>query len=64
MKEKIKEFLFRNWRSIAFLIGGAFLLFISGCGSTWRISDNKVGVVVMKNDTINGTIKCRHDSIP
>lgn len=60
MKEKIKEFLFRNWRSIAFLIGGAFLLFISGCGSTWRISDNKVGVVVMKNDTL----KCRHDSIP
>lgn len=59
MKEKIKEFLFRNWKSIVFLIAGAFLLLLFGCGSTWRISDNKVGVVVMKNDTL----KCKHDSI-
>lgn len=59
MKEKIKAFLVENWKSIALIIGAAVLLCISSCGSTWKISDNKVGVVVMKNDSI----KCPNDTL-
>lgn len=59
MKEKIKKFLIENWKSVALVIGAAILLFISSCGSTWKITDNKVGVVVMKNDSI----KCPGDTL-
>lgn len=59
MKEKIKEFLIENWKSVALVTGAATLLFVSSCGSTWKISDNKVGVVVMKNDTL----KCPNDTL-
>lgn len=59
MKGKIKKFLIKNWKSVALVIGAATLLFISSCGSTWKITDNKVGVVVMKNDTL----KCPNDTL-
>lgn len=59
MKEKIKAFLVKNWKSVALIIGAAVLLFISSCGSTWKITDNKVGVIVMKNDSI----KCLNDTL-
>lgn len=59
MKEKIKEFLIENWKSVALVTGAATFLLVSSCGSTWRISDNKVGVVVMKNDTL----KCPNDTL-
>lgn len=59
MKEKIKKFLIKNWKRVALVTGAAILLFISSCGSTWKITDNKVGVVVMKNDTL----KCPNDTL-
>lgn len=59
MKEKIKAFLVKNWKSVALIIGAAVLLCIFSCGSTWKITDNKVGVVVMKNDTL----KCPNDTL-
>lgn len=61
MKEKIEAFLVKNWKSVALIIGAFVLLLlcISSCGSTWKISDNKVGVVVMKNDSI----KCPNDTL-
>lgn len=59
MKKKIKEFLIANWKSVALIIGAAVLLCISSCGSTWKIADNKVGVIVMKNDSI----RCRNDTL-
>lgn len=59
MKEKIKKFLIKNWKSVALIIGAAVLLCISSCGSTWKITDNKVGVIVMKNDTL----KCPNDTL-
>lgn len=59
MKEKIRAFLAKNWKIVALIIGAAVLLCISSCGSTWKIADNKVGVVVIKNDSI----KCRNDTL-
>lgn len=59
MKEKIKKFLIKNRKSIVLVIGVATLSFILSCGSTWKITDNKVGVVVMKNDTL----KCSNDTL-
>lgn len=59
MKEKIKKFLIKNWKGVALVIGAAVLLCISSCGSTWKISDNKVGVVVVKNDSI----ECPNDTL-
>lgn len=59
MKEKIKKFLIKNWKRVALVIGAAVLLCISSCGSTWKISDNKVGVVVVKNDSI----ECPNDTL-
>lgn len=59
MKGKIKKFLIKNWKGAALVVGVATLLFISSCGSTWKIADNKVGVVVMKNDTL----KCPNDTL-
>lgn len=59
MKEKIKKFLIENRKSIVLVVGAAILLFILSCGSTWKITDNKVGVVVMKNDTL----KCSNDTL-
>lgn len=59
MKEKIKEFLVENWKSVALVIGAVVLLLISSCGSTWKIADNKVGVIVIKNDSI----KCPNDTL-
>ncbi len=59
MKEKIKAFLVENWKSVALIIGAAVLLCISSCGSTWTITGNKVGVAVMKNDSI----KCPNDTL-
>lgn len=59
MKEEIKAFLVKNWKSVALIIGAAVLLCILSCGSTWKITDNKVGVIVMKNDSI----KCPNDTL-
>lgn len=59
MKEKIKKFLIENWKGVALVTGAATLLIISSCGSTWKIADNKVGVIVMKNDTL----KCPNDTL-
>lgn len=59
MEKKIKAFLVKNWKSVALIIGAAVLLCISSCGSTWKITDNKVGVIVMKNDSI----KCPNDTL-
>lgn len=59
MKEKIKAFLVKNWKSVALITGAAVLLCISSCGSTWKITDNKVGVIVLKNDTL----KCPNDTL-
>ena len=59
MNEKIKKFLIENWKGVALVTGAAILLIISSCGSTWKFSDNKVGVIVMKNDTL----KCPNDTL-
>lgn len=63
MKEEIKEFLKKNWQTIANLIGATILLMIvylvEGCGSTWKVSGNTVNV---NNECINDTITHHNDS--
>lgn len=56
----MKEWLKTHWKELLIAVLTAVVAVLSACGSTWRISDNKVGVIVMKNDTL----KCKHDSIP
>lgn len=56
----MKTWLKTHWKALLIAVLTAVVVALSSCGSTWRISDNKVGVVVMKNDTL----KCKHDSIP
>ena len=55
----MKEWLKTHWKELLIAVLTAFVAVLSACGSTWRISDNKVGVVVMKNDTIN----CLNDTL-
>ena len=55
----MKEWLKTHWKELLIAVLTAVVAVLSACGSTWRISDNKVGVVVMKSDTL----KCDHDSI-
>ena len=55
----MKEWLKTHWKELLIAVLTAVVAVLSSCGSTWRISDNKVGVVVMKSDTL----KCDHDSI-
>lgn len=57
MKEEIKKFFKKNWKTTASIIGAAILLAIAyifeGCGSTWKIAGN----------TVNVNNKCQNDSI-
>lgn len=55
----MKEWLKTHWKELLIAVLTAVVATLSACGSTWRISDNKVGVVVMKNDTL----KCLNDTL-
>lgn len=64
MKEEIKQFLKKNWKTVASIIGAAVLLAISyifeGCGSSWKITGNTVNV---NNKCQNDSIACHNDTI-
>lgn len=55
----MKEWLKIHWKELLIAVLTAVVAVLSACGSTWRISDNKVGVIVMKNDTL----KCSNDTL-
>ena len=66
MKEKIKEFVKKNWISfVLILVLIVALISCHGCGSTWRITGNTVNVnnkcqndsTAHHNDTINNEIR-------
>lgn len=53
MKEKIKQFVKKNWISFVLILVLIVITCCQGCGSTWRITGN----------TINVNNKCKNDSI-
>lgn len=53
MKEKIKQFVKKNWISFVLILVLIVLICCQGCGSTWRITGN----------TVNVNNKCKNDSI-
>lgn len=55
----MKEWLKTHWKELLIAVLTAVVAVLSACGSTWKIADNKVGVVVMKNDTL----KCPNDTL-
>ena len=65
MKEKIKQFIKKNWISFILILVLIIIIFNQGCGSTWKISGNTVNVnnkcqndsIAHNNDTINHEIR-------
>lgn len=55
----MKEWLKTHWKELLIAVLTAVVAVLSACGSTWRISDNKVSVVVVENDSI----KCPNDTL-
>ena len=53
MKEKIKQFIKKNWISLVLILVLIILISCQGCGSTWRVTGN----------TVNVNNKCQNDSI-
>lgn len=53
MKEKIKQFIKKNWISFILILVLIIMICNQGCGSTWKISGN----------TVNVNNKCQNDSI-
>ena len=53
MKEKIKQFIKKNWISFILILVLIVTMIWQGCGSTWKISGN----------TVNVNNKCQNDSI-
>lgn len=53
MKEKIKQFIKKNWISFTLILFLIVEMFCQGCGSSWKISGN----------TVNVNNKCQNDSI-
>lgn len=56
MKEKIKAFIKENWIAIAIATLLIAITLCAGCGSTWKISGNKINVLNEKTE------KCHEDS--
>ena len=65
MKEKIKQFIKKNWISLVLILELIILISCQGCGSTWRITGNTVNVnnkchndsIAHHNDTINHKVR-------
>lgn len=65
MKEKIKQFVKKNWISLVLILVLIVVVSCQGCGSTWRITGNTVNVnnkcqndsTAHHNDTINHEIR-------
>lgn len=65
MKEKIKQFIKKNWISFILILVLIVVISSQGCGSTWKISGNTVNVnnkcqndsIAQHNDTINHEIR-------
>lgn len=53
MKEKIEQFIKKNWISLLLILVLIVVISCQGCGSTWRITGN----------TVNVNNKCKNDSI-
>lgn len=65
MKENIKQFIKKNWISLALILVLIILISCQGCGSTWKITGNTVNVnnksqsdsITHHNDTINHEVR-------
>lgn len=65
MKEKIKQFIKKNWISLVLILVLIILMSCQGCGSTWKITGNTVNVnnechndsIAHHNDTINYKVR-------
>ena len=60
MKEKIEQFIKKNWISIVLILVLIEIFAGQGCGSTWRITGNTVNV---NNECQNDSITHHNDSI-
>lgn len=65
MKEKVKQFIKKNWISLVLILVLIITISCLGCGSSWKITGNTVNVnnecqndsITHHNDTVNHEVR-------